>query len=67
LRRGRGLTDRDMADQRGMGQRLSATGDRRRQLVIQRQPEPVTGQRLMQRGVARGQCQTRGVGKDLPV
>jgi hypothetical protein len=67
LRRERGLTDRDMIDQRGMGQRLGASGDRRGQLVIQRQPEPVAGQRLMQRGVARGQCQARGIGEDLPV
>ena len=67
LRRRRGLPDRDMTNQGGVDERLAAAGDRRGQLVIQRQPEPVTGQRLVQHGMACGQRQARGVGEDLPM
>jgi hypothetical protein len=49
-----------------MSQRLAATGDRGRQLVIQRQPEPITAQGLVEHGVARSQGQTGVLGEDLP-
>jgi hypothetical protein len=50
-----------------MGQRFSSAGDCNGQLMIQRQPQPIAGQRLVQCRKSWCQRQPWSVGEDLPV
>ena len=49
------LTDGDVTDQVGMRQSLIPSRDHGAQLGVQRQPQPVSEQRLMQGGMAGGE------------
>ena len=65
LRRPRGLPDRDVADEVGMRERRVVARHLAAQRRVEREPQPVAGERLVQRGMARGQRQARRVVEHL--
>ena len=65
LRRPGGLPDRDVADEVGMRERRVVARHLAAQRRVEREPQPVAGERLVQRGMARGQRQARRVVEHL--
>ena len=61
-----GLADSDVADQVGVRQQPVAAGHEATQRLVQRQPQPVAGDRLVQSGMAGTERERWSVVEDLP-